>query len=95
MRGHVLLALVLVGAAAAMISGAGFLLWQLPGGVPLGNAITVIGLIASAWLGLSLTRPATWIRWATVVVLSNAVAWYPIGIVVSANSLCQTTLSPS
>ena len=79
---------LLVVAAAALLSlavGASYLETLLPGGLPLGNAITAIGLCAAAGSAIGLSRRRTILRLVSVASLIGAVAWLPVSVALAGN----------
>lgn len=83
-----LVALLLVVAAFALLSlvfGASYLETMFPGGLPLGNALTSIGLCAAAGAAVGLSAPRTALRLVSVVSLIGAVAWLPVSVALAGN----------
>lgn len=79
---------LLVVAAVALLSlafGASYLETMLPGGLPLGNAITAIGLCAAAGSAIGLSARRTILRLVSVVSLIGAVAWLPVSVALAGN----------
>jgi hypothetical protein len=74
-------------AFGSLIAGAGYLEWSLPGGLPVGNALTALGLSASALAAFAVSRPNTVLRWFSVVSLILSVGWLPVSIGLAGNLL--------
>lgn len=80
--------LLLVVAAVALLSltfGASYLETMLPGGLPLGNALTAIGLCAAAGSAIGLSARRTALRLVSVASLVGAVAWLPVSVALAGN----------
>ncbi|MBB1062009.1 hypothetical protein [Marilutibacter spongiae] len=73
------------GSMAAVLSGAGYLERLLPGGLPLGNALVALGLVAAAAAAWVLAPRRTWVAAASGIVLLLAVAWLPVSIALAGN----------
>jgi len=78
------LSFVVTGTVAALVSGADLLVWELPGGMALGNPLTATGKTALASIGLVLAsgRASRGLGVAAVVL---ALAWYPVSIALAGN----------
>ena len=72
-------------AFGSLIAGAVYLEWLLPGGLPIGNALTAIGLSASALAAFGASQPNTSPRWCSIVSLVLSVAWLPISVGLAGN----------
>ena len=72
-------------AFGSLIAGAVYLEWLLPGGLPIGNALTAIGLSASALAAFGASQPNTIPRWCSIVSLVLSVAWLPISVGLAGN----------
>ena len=72
-------------AAISLVRGASYLDAMLPGGLPLGNALTALGLCAAAGVAVGLSAPGTVLRLASLVSLLGAVAWLPVSVVLAGN----------
>lgn len=75
-------------AAFAVVSlalGPSYLDAALPGGLPLGNALTALGLCAAAGAAFGLSTPGTVLRLAALMSLFGAVAWLPVSILIAGN----------
>ncbi len=80
----VLLVATTVFAMAALVSGAAFLVQPI-GPFPLGNLLTVLGLVGmplAAWL---YSGSRAWLRGFCVVAIALALAWYPVSIALAGN----------
>lgn len=80
--------LLLVVAAVALLSlafGASYLETMLPGDLPLGNALTAIGLCAAAGSAIGLSARRTALRLVSVASLVGAVAWLPVSVALAGN----------
>ena len=85
---RIVVALLLVIAAFAvlsLVSGASYLETMLPGGLPLGNALTAIGLCAAAGSAVGLSARGTALRLVSVASLIGAAAWLPVSIALAGN----------
>ncbi len=83
-----IVALLLVIAAFAVLSlvtGASYLETMLPGGLPIGNALTAIGLCAAAGSAVGLSARGTALRLVSAASLIGAVAWLPASIALAGN----------
>ena len=81
-------ALLLVVAAFALLSlvfGASYLETMLPGGLPVGNALTSVGLCAAAGAAIGLSARRTALRLVSVAALIGAVAWLPVSVALAGN----------
>jgi hypothetical protein len=67
------------------VSGAGYLEAVLPGGLPVGNAVAALGLVAAAGVPVLLSQPGSTLRVAALLTLCAAVAWLPISIALAGN----------
>ena len=84
----IIVALLLFTAAFALlslVSGAPYLETMLPGGLPIGNALTAIGLCAAAGSAVGLSARRTALRLVSVASLVGAAAWLPASIVIAGN----------
>jgi hypothetical protein len=79
-----LLALAIV-SFAALLSGASYLEVVLPGGLPAGNAVAAIGLVAAAALPVLLSSAGSVLRGAALVALAAAACWLPLSIALAGN----------
>ena len=80
--------LLLVVAAFALLSlvlGAPYLESQLPGGLPIGNALAAVGLCAAAGAAVGLSAGCTALRRLSVASLLGALAWLPVSIALAGN----------
>lgn len=66
-------------------SGADYLEWRLPGGLPLGNVLAAAGLVGLAGVAVELSRKRSVLRPASWVSLALAVAWLPVSIALAGN----------
>lgn len=69
----------------SLASGAAYLEWRLPGGLPLGNALAASGLAGLAGIAVELNRQRSVLRTASWVSLGLAVAWLPGSIALAGN----------
>jgi len=72
-------------ALLSLVSGASYLETMLPGGLPLGNALTAIGLCATAGSAVGLSARHTALRLVSVASLFGAAAWLPASIALAGN----------
>ena len=71
--------------AVSMALGASFLDAALPGGLPLGNLLTALGLCAAAGAAVGLSTPGTVLRLAALMSLLGAMAWLPVSMLLAGN----------
>jgi len=71
-------------AIGSLMTGARYLEVALPGGLPLGNALTALGLCAIAGSGVVIARRGI-VRRVALVTLVVAVAWLPVSIAMAGN----------
>lgn len=81
----VVLGLLAAGCVLSLLSGASWLLRPLPGGLPLGNAVAALGLIALAALPWLASRAGTWRRRCATLTLIAALAWLPLSALLAGN----------
>jgi len=87
MKGYVAILLaVVVAASASLVAGAGYLEVRLPGGLPFGTLLVILGLGAAAGASLLLSRSGTVMRWLAVVSLVAVLAWFPVGYALAGNA---------
>jgi hypothetical protein len=72
-------------AVVSLVSGASYLEALLPGGLPLGNALTALGLCAVAGSALGLSARGTALRAVSLASLIAAAAWLPASIALAGN----------
>ena len=87
MRKSIVIPLLVLAAFAllSLVSGASYLETVLPGGLPIGNALTAIGLCAAAGSAVGLSPRRTALRVLSVASLIGAVAWLPASMVLAGN----------
>jgi hypothetical protein len=61
------------------------LLWSLPGGLPLGNALVALALCALPAAALLLSPPGTIGRRLSLVSLVVSMAWLPVSVLMAGN----------
>ena len=74
--------------AAALLLVFGPVAWNeapLPGGLPVGNALTVVVLVNASMAGWLYSAPGTLLRLLSTVAVSVAVGWMPVSIAISGN----------
>ncbi len=71
-------------AAASLVSGASYLLWRI-GPFPLGNLLTVLGLVGTPLAAWLYAGSRAWLRRLCVVTITLALAWYPFSILLAGN----------
>ncbi len=83
----IVVALLAIAAFAvwSLVSGATYLEAVLPGGLPLGNALSALGPCAVAGAAVLLSAPRTALRAVSVASLIAAAAWLPVSIVLAGN----------
>ena len=69
----------------SLIKGSSYLEIMLPGGLPIGNALTAIGLCAAAGAAVRLSAPRTLLRRLSVASLISAAIWLPASIALAGN----------
>lgn len=72
-------------AACVLVSGWNGLESRLPGGLPVGNALSAISLILAAWAAVRISAPGTWVRRFAAFALVVALAWLPVSIALAGN----------
>lgn len=81
-------ALLIAFAAFALVSllrGAPYLEHLLPGGLPLGNLLSALGLCALPGAAVALSRHGTALRTISVALLCCAALWLPVSVLVAGN----------
>ncbi len=68
-----------------LVMGASFLEVKLPGGLPLGNALTAIGFCSTAGAAIGLSDPGTLHRYGSVTSLIAAIVWLPVSVALAGN----------
>ena len=81
-----ILLVIVVAVSASLATGTDFLNARLPGGLPFGTLLVILGLGAAAGVSLLLSRPGTVLRWLAVVSLVAALAWFPVGYALAGNA---------
>lgn len=71
--------------ALALMQGWPQLLWDLPGGLPLGTALAALALCAPAVVALLLSPAATADRRLAQVALVAGMTWLPVSILMAGN----------
>lgn len=69
----------------ALAQGWPLLLWDLPGGLPLGTALAALGLCAPATAAILLSPPGTMDRRLAQVALVAGIAWLPVSVLLAGN----------
>lgn len=69
----------------SLVAAAPYLLWLLPGGLPVGNGLTATGLCSAAVVAFLLSKPKTVLRWAAIVAIVQSILWLPISIGLAGN----------
>lgn len=72
-------------AVLSLASGAPYLEAQLPGGLPLGNGLTALGLCAAAGAAVGLSARGTSLRNCSLAALVAAASWLPVSIAIAGN----------
>jgi hypothetical protein len=79
---------MIAGAALAiglLLSGWSDLETRLPGGLPVGNALSAAAVILAAWAAALLTRRGTVLYRLCVAALGLAILWLPVSIAIAGN----------
>lgn len=79
-----LLAIAVV-SVASLVSGADYLEFVLPGGLPVGNAVSALGLVCAAVVPVLLSAHGSVLRTAAVVTLGAAIVWLPASTALAGN----------
>ena len=79
-----LVALVLF-VLVSLATSAGYLLWPLPGGLPLGNLLACLGMLAAAAIPLMVKSGGPRFQAVGRIGLVLAALWLPLGIALSGN----------
>jgi hypothetical protein len=82
---------VAVAAIASLVSGASYLDFVLPGGLPAGNAVAALGLVALAGIPACLSARGSLLRRTSLVTLVGAAAWLPVSIALAGNPALNFT----
>ncbi|MDX1570873.1 MAG: hypothetical protein R3200_10325 [Xanthomonadales bacterium] len=69
----------------SLLAGADFLLWVLPGGLPLGNLLMPSGMLAAAAIPLLVKPGGRRFRAAAWFGVALAAVWLPLGIALAGN----------
>lgn len=69
----------------SLASGAAYLEWGLPGGLPLGNVLAAAVLASLAGIAVEFSRQRSVLRKASWVALGLALAWLPVSIALAGN----------
>lgn len=80
-----LLATIVLSLLALIYGPEGVVLFETPGGVPLGTWFVIVAFIAGAAIPLVASRPGSVLRWAGIAALAAAVLWFPVGAYLSGN----------
>ena len=78
-------AAIAVFAFGSLFSGAGYLVWLLPGGLPFGNALTAAGLFSTSFAAFSVSSPNSALRRFAAVSVALSLAWLPVSIGLAGN----------
>lgn len=81
----ILLLVVAAFALSSLALGAAYLETVLPGGLPLGNALTATGLCAAAGSAIGLSAGRKALRRVSIAALISAIAWLPVSIALAGN----------
>lgn len=92
-RTTVLLSLVVAGAVLALVSGASFLEWELPGGLPLGNAIAAAGVCSLGSIAVAIALPGSVARAVAWIAFWVCAAWLPASVALAGNLSLNFTWS--
>jgi len=69
----------------SLLAGPDYLLWPLPGGLPLGNLLALLCLCVPAALALSLSKPGSACRFLSRMAVVLALLWLPVSIALAGN----------
>jgi hypothetical protein len=69
----------------SLVLGAAYLETLLPGGLPIGNALTALGLCAVAGTAVALSVRGTALRNMSLASLLGAAAWLPVSVALAGN----------
>ena len=70
---------------ALLVSGADALEARLPGGLPLGNAVSAAALVLAAWAALRLAAKGSRLRGIALCALVLSALWLPASILLAGN----------
>lgn len=79
------LAATAVVSMAMLMSGTSYLEYPLPGGLPVGNALSAIGLASIAAIPVALSTPDSTLRTVALVTLAASATWLPLSIALAGN----------
>src|SRR5262245_56287162 len=68
-----------------LVAGWGGLEARLPGGLPIGNALSALSMILAAGAAVVLGDRGTWVRRYAITALALATAWLPVSIALAGN----------
>jgi len=80
-----LLASLATACLVSLLLGPDCLLWPLPGGMPLGNALAALGLTAASGSGLAAGWQEQGMRRLASVSLLLSLAWFPCSVLLAGN----------
>ena len=69
----------------SLLDGAEYLERLLPGGLPVGNALTALGMCSAAAAALTLSPQGTVLRLVCAAALAAGAAWLPVSIALAGN----------
>lgn len=72
-------------ALLSLVAGAPYLEATLPGGLPIGNALTALGLCSAAGAAVGLSPRRTALRMLSITALFGAFCWLPVSIALAGN----------
>lgn len=87
MKGLAVLSLLSLAVAslASLMSGASYLEFALPGGLPVGNALAAIGLTSAAAGPVLVSSAGSALRAVALATLAAAASWLPLSIALAGN----------
>ncbi|MEM8816860.1 MAG: hypothetical protein AAGE85_13625 [Pseudomonadota bacterium] len=82
---NTLLIVVAVAAFGSLFAGADFLTWLAPGGLPLGNALTTVGLCSASAAAIRLSPGGSFLRALSMFAFGSSLLWLPVSIALAGN----------
>lgn len=79
------LVLIFVLIVYSLLSAQPYLLWTLPGGLPLGNLLAAVGLCAASATGLCIHARCSVLWFIALLALLLSIVWLPVSIVQAGN----------
>ena len=85
-RSAALLLLIAAASVTALARTGSVLESELPGGLPIGNALAATALVTAAGAAVLLAASGSWLRALAWLALAAALAWLPLSIALAGNA---------